>query len=79
MKLGLECKRQRVSGSTQEKIPPLLEDIDAWGFPGKIVVDGPRNGKGISKRLVKILVESGKLIWYEDLKDFLLEWQNSSP
>jgi hypothetical protein len=38
--LGIECKFQSVTGTAEEKIPAVVNDIAAWPIPGLIVFAG---------------------------------------
>lgn len=66
-KLGVECKAQAVGGSTEEKIPATLKDIEFWPITGIVVIDG----KGFSKNMEAYLLSTGKVVWYNDLEDWL--------
>ncbi|EDM77449.1 hypothetical protein PPSIR1_38079 [Plesiocystis pacifica SIR-1] len=45
--LGLECKYQRTSGTTDEKIPYALQDLDAMWIPGCLVYAGTGWSTGV--------------------------------
>jgi hypothetical protein len=45
--LGLECKFQATNGTTDEKIPYALADLDAMWIPGCLVYAGQGWSKGI--------------------------------
>jgi hypothetical protein len=45
--LALECKYQRVSGTTDEKIPYALQDLDAMWVPGCLVYGGDGWSSGV--------------------------------
>ncbi len=45
--LGLECKFQETSGTTDEKIPYALEDLAAMRIPGCLVYAGPGFSRGV--------------------------------
>lgn len=45
--LGLECKRQNTSGTTDEKIPYALEDLAAMWIPGALVYAGAGWSTGV--------------------------------
>ncbi len=66
-RLGIECKHQKSPGTAEEKIYATLEDIRYWPIDGIVVIDGP----GFSKEIVGALLASGKVIWFEDLEDWL--------
>lgn len=66
-RLGLECKFQSSAGSAEEKIPLILQDIQAWPIPGLIVF----TGEGFSDNMRAFLVASGKAVDLSDLEDWL--------
>ncbi len=66
-RLGVECKYQRVSGSAEEKIPAIIQDIAAWPIPG-IVVFG---GEGFSTNIRSFLIASGRAVDIVDLEPWL--------
>ena len=66
-RLGVECKYQRVSGSAEEKIPAIIQDIAAWPIPG-IVVFG---GEGFSANIRSFLISSGRAVDIVDLEPWL--------
>lgn len=66
-RLGIECKYQGTSGSAEEKIFATIEDIRHWPIPGLIVIDG----EGFSNEIVGSLLATGKVVWFEDLEDWL--------
>lgn len=45
--LALETKYQEVQGTTDEKIPYALQDLEALWFPGCLVYAGPGWSKGV--------------------------------
>lgn len=45
--LGLECKYQRTGGTTDEKIPYALADLDAMWIPGCLVYAGEGWSRGV--------------------------------
>lgn len=45
--LGLECKRQNTSGTTDEKIPYALQDLESMWIPGALVYAGSGWSKGV--------------------------------
>lgn len=65
--LGIECKFQKDSGSAEEKIPAVIQDISAWPIRG-IVVFG---GEGFSGRIKAYLLSTGKAMEIEDLEIWL--------
>jgi hypothetical protein len=66
-RLGLECKYQGTSGSAEEKIPAIIQDIAAWPIPGVVVF----SGSGFSSNIKSFLVASGRAIELEDLEAWL--------
>lgn len=65
--LGIECKYQDQKGTAEEKIPATIKDIESWPIPGIIVIDGP----GFSENMQGYLMSTGKVVWFEDLEDWL--------
>jgi hypothetical protein len=65
--LGIECKFQAVTGTAEEKIPSVIEDIGAWPIPG-IVVFG---GDGFTENMKMFLVSTGKAVEFSELKPWL--------
>lgn len=65
--LGIECKYQGTSGSAEEKIPATIEDITHWPIEGIVVIDG----EGFSKNMQGYLMATGKVVWFQDLEDWL--------
>jgi hypothetical protein len=65
--LGLECKFQGVAGTAEEKLPALIQDIDAWPIPGIVVFDGP----GFSQNMRTYLHSTGKAVGLSDLEDWV--------
>ena len=45
--LAIECKYQEVQGTTDEKIPYALQDLEALWFPGCLVYAGTGWSKGV--------------------------------
>lgn len=70
LRLGIECKYQGVSGSAEEKIPATIQDIEAWAMRGVVVI----HGEGFSKSFPAFAIASGKVMWFEDLPDFLIDY-----
>jgi hypothetical protein len=66
-RLGLECKYQGTSGSAEEKIPAIIQDIAAWPIPGLVVF----SGAGFSSNIRSFLVASGRAIELNDLEAWL--------
>ncbi|HOH76417.1 MAG TPA: hypothetical protein PLB35_04115 [Myxococcota bacterium] len=67
LRLGVECKYQAVSGSAEEKIPAIVEDIDAWPIRGIIVI----SGEGFTANMKSSLFSTGKVVELEDLEAWL--------
>ncbi|MBV8085569.1 MAG: hypothetical protein JO247_12230 [Chloroflexi bacterium] len=67
LRLGVECKFQGTTGTAEEKIPAILNDIDAWPIRGIVVI----SGKGFSPNMRYYLISSGKAVDIEDLEDWL--------
>ena len=65
--LGVECKFQRVSGSTEEKILATISDIGAWPIRGLVVV----HGDGFSPDFKAFVRSSGKAIEFAELDTWL--------
>lgn len=69
--LGVECKYQSVSGTAEEKILAVLEDMKHWPIPGLLVIDG----QGFSEAMRAYLLSTGK-VWrisgFGDLVAFIL-------
>lgn len=66
-RLGIECKFQATPGTAEEKIPATIQDIAYWPIPGIVVIDG----EGFSENMVGYLMASGKVVWFEELEDWL--------
>jgi hypothetical protein len=66
-RLGIECKFQGTSGTAEEKIPAIINDITAWPIDGLVVFDG----QGFSNHMKTFLLSSGKAIFLEDLDVWL--------
>ena len=66
-RLGLECKFQGTSGSAEEKIPAIIQDIAAWPIPGLVVF----SGAGFSSNIKSFLVASGRAVDLDDLQAWL--------
>ena len=67
LRLGVECKFQGVSGSAEEKIPAIVDDIDAWPIRGIIVIAG----EGFSTNMSSYLFSTGKVVEVDDLESWL--------
>lgn len=73
--LALEAKYQEVQGTTDEKIPYALQDIEALWIPGCVVYAGPGWSKGVlhtlegSKRAVHCLPERPDLARTTDTRE----------
>ena len=65
--LGIECKFQDVRGTTEEKIPTTIQDIEAWPIDG-IVVFG---GSGFTQNMESFLISTGKAVSLSDLEPWL--------
>jgi len=65
--LGIECKYQATPGTAQEKIPAIVQDIQAWPIPGLIVFAG----EGFSNDMRSYLYSTGKAVELEDLRIWL--------
>jgi len=66
-RLGIECKFQKDKGTAEEKIPTLIQDIDAWPIDGIVVF----HGDGFSENMRAFLLSSGKAVQLEDLEMWL--------
>lgn len=66
-RLGLECKYQSTSGTAEEKIPATIQDIAHWPIPGIVVIDG----EGFSSNMQGYLMSTGKVVWYQELEEWL--------
>ena len=65
--LGIECKYQKTSGTAEEKIPATIDDIKSWPIPGIVVI----HGEGFSSNMQGYLMATGKVVWFDDLEDWL--------
>ena len=79
-RLGLECKYQGSSGSAEEKIPAIIQDIAAWPISGVVVF----SGAGFSSNIKSFLIASGRAVELDDLEPWLrlffgLELQGEKP
>ena len=66
-RLGIECKFQKDPGTAEEKIPTLIQDIDAWPIDGLVVF----HGDGFSENMRAFLLSSGKAVQLDDLEMWL--------
>lgn len=66
-RLGLECKFQGRTGTAEEKIPAVIDDIAAWPIDGLVVVDG----QGFSANMRAYLLSTGKAVFLADLETWL--------
>ena len=44
-----------------------MEDIKHWPIPGIVVIDGT----GFSDNMIGYLMSTGKVVWFDDLEDWL--------
>jgi len=65
--LGIECKSQWTPGTAEEKIIATVQDIEHWPIPGVVVIAGT----GFSKEIEGYLMSTGKVVWYDELEDWL--------
>jgi hypothetical protein len=65
--LGVECKFQGVGGTAEEKIPAIIQDIDAWPIDGLVVF----SGDGFTTNMKSFLVSTGKAVDLQDLEPWL--------
>jgi len=65
--LGIECKYQSQKGTTEEKLPAVVQDMAAWPIRGILVFDGP----GFSANLRQFLYSTGRAIDAADLEEWL--------
>lgn len=66
-RLGIECKYQSSGGTAEEKIPATIQDIAYWPIPGIVVIDG----EGFSSNMQGYLMSTGKVVWFDELGDWL--------
>jgi hypothetical protein len=66
-RLGVECKYQSTTGTAEEKIPATIQDIAYWPIPGIVVIDG----EGFSPNMLGYLMSTGKVVWYDELEEWL--------
>jgi hypothetical protein len=65
--LGIECKFQAVTGTAEEKIPSVIQDIAAWPIPGIVVFAG----EGFTENMKMFLISTGKAVEFPELKPWL--------
>jgi|SRR5580693_5465080 hypothetical protein len=65
--LGVECKFQSVLGTAEEKIPSIIQDIEAWPIDGLVVF----SGAGFTTNMKSFLISTGKAIELSDLEPWL--------
>ena len=65
--LGIECKFQSVTGTAEEKIPAIIQDIAAWPIPGLVVFAGD----GFTENMRFFLISTGKAVEFCDLRPWL--------
>ena len=65
--LGIECKFQSVTGTAEEKIPAVINDIAAWPIPGLVVFAGD----GFTANMRLFLISTGKAVEFADLTPWL--------
>ena len=65
--LGIECKYQAVTGTAEEKIPSIINDIAAWPIPGLVVFAG----EGFTANMKLFLISTGKAVEFAELKPWL--------
>ena len=65
--LGVECKFQSVGGTAEEKIPSVIQDIEAWPIDGLVVFSGP----GFTENMKAFLISTGKSVEFSDLEPWL--------
>lgn len=65
--LGIECKFQKVPGTAEEKILATIKDMEYWPIPGIVVI----KGEGFSEKMKGYLISTGKVVFFEDLIDWL--------
>src|SRR5689334_9586882 len=65
--LGIECKFQGVTGTAEEKIPSVINDISAWPIPGLVVF----GGQGFTENMKLFLISTGKAVEFPELRPWL--------
>jgi hypothetical protein len=65
--LGIECKYQAVTGTAEEKIPSVINDIAAWPIPGLVVFAGD----GFTENMKLFLISTGKAVEFSELTPWL--------
>ncbi len=66
-RLGIECKYQGTAGTAEEKIPATIQDIAYWPIPGIVVIAG----EGFSPNMLGYLMSTGKVVWFDELEEWL--------
>jgi hypothetical protein len=66
-RLGIECKYQGTTGSAEEKIPTIIQDIAVWPIPGLVVFAGA----GFSANMRSFLIASGRAVELGELEAWL--------
>lgn len=66
-KLGIECKAQGGGGTAEEKVLATIKDIESWPIPGIVVIEG----EGYSHNMRGYLMSTGKVVWFDDLEEWL--------
>jgi hypothetical protein len=66
-RLGIECKYQGTTGTAEEKIPAIIQDLAAWPIPGLVVF----HGEGFTTHMRSFLIASGKAVALPDLEAWL--------
>jgi hypothetical protein len=65
--LGVECKYQSKPGTTEEKIPATIQDMNAWPICGLLVF----SGKGFTENMKSFLISTGKAVELDELESWL--------
>lgn len=65
--LGIECKFQRSKGTTEEKIPLTVEDMEDWPIRGIVVL----HGEGFSSDFKPFLKGRGRIVEFKRLAEWL--------
>ena len=66
-RLGIECKFQRTTGTAEEKVPLIIQDIGTWPIPGLVVF----SGEGFTPHMQGYMLSSGKAVHLDDLEPWL--------
>ena len=67
LRLGIECKYQKSTGTVQEKLPATIADIESWPIEGIVAYDGP----GFSANMRAYLDSTGKAMEFPHLEAWL--------